>query len=205
MFYILENPITGEPKTKQANAGRQDFQAEKQSISHWGSTKDKDKQHYCKWSKKNIQLLMQRNGEGKSATAQRIELERGMCDLWLKVTWNCKVRNGIFLNTAALAVSKLKGIEKEHFRSENYCWNDKLQRNGSALIVKQDVARTGKGYNETFDQIISIGLYGKSNNISIIQVYGPPTDAEEEISENFYLGRNWSNTKTEWTDKHGRL
>ena len=67
-----------------------------------------------------------------------------------------------------------------------YSENDKIRRNGVALILRQDVAQAVSDYNVSSNQIISKGLCGKSINVTIIKVYTPAKDADEDEIESFY-------------------
>ena len=61
-----------------------------------------------------------------------------------------------------------------------YCGKESLRRNGVALIVNERVRNAVVlGYNLKNDSVISVHFQGKPFNITVIQVYGPTTNAEE--------------------------
>ena len=75
------------------------------------------------------------------------------------------------------------------FNSEDhyiyYCEQESLRRNGVAIIVNKRVQNAVLGWNFKNDRMISICFQGKLfNNITIIQVYSPTSNAEE--AERFY-------------------
>lgn len=88
------------------------------------------------------------------------------------------------LDTAVLRVSKLKWTGVGHFQSDNYkafhSGNDKLRRNGVALILRQDVLQVFRSYSTRSDLTISIRFLGKPSNITIIHIYVPTTGTEED-------------------------
>ena len=59
------------------------------------------------------------------------------------------------LNTAVLGVSELKWTRMGHFQSDYskvfYSRNGKLRRNRVALIMREDVTQTVRGYNARSD------------------------------------------------------
>lgn len=62
----------------------------------------------------------------------------------------------------------------------------KHRRNGVAFILNKSMANTVLKYNAISDRVISIRLQGSPVNITVIQVYAPTTDAEEEDVDQFY-------------------
>ena len=67
-----------------------------------------------------------------------------------------------------------------------YRGQESLRRNGIALIVNERVQNAVLGCNLKNDKIISIHFQGKPNNMTVIQVYVPTTNAEEAEIEQFY-------------------
>ena len=61
-----------------------------------------------------------------------------------------------------------------------------LRRNGVAIIVNKRVRNAVLGCNLKNDRIISVHSQGKPFNITVIQVYGPTSNAEEAEVERFY-------------------
>jgi len=67
-----------------------------------------------------------------------------------------------------------------------YCGQESLRRNGVALIVNKRVRNAVLGCSLKNDRMISVHFLGKPFNITVIQVYGPTTNAEEAEVEWFY-------------------
>ena len=67
-----------------------------------------------------------------------------------------------------------------------YCRQESLRINGVALRVNKRVQNAVLGCNIKTDRIISVCFQGKPLSITLIQVYGPTTDAEEVSIECFY-------------------
>ena len=66
-----------------------------------------------------------------------------------------------------------------------YCGKKYLRRNGVALIVKKRVQNAVLGCNLKNDRI-SVRFQGKPFNITVIHVYAPTTNVEEDEVERFY-------------------
>ena len=67
-----------------------------------------------------------------------------------------------------------------------YCGQKSLRRNGVALIGNKRVRNAVIGYNLKHDRMISVQFQGKPFNITVIQVYGPNSNAAEGEVEQFY-------------------
>ena len=67
-----------------------------------------------------------------------------------------------------------------------YCGQESLRRNGVAIIVNKRVQNAVLGGNLKNDRMISLRFQGKLFNITVIQVYAPTTNAEEDKVEWFY-------------------
>ena len=67
-----------------------------------------------------------------------------------------------------------------------YCGLEFLRRKGIAIIVNRSAQNAILGYNFKNDRMISVPLQGKPFNISVIQAYAPPSNAEEAEVEWFY-------------------
>ena len=67
-----------------------------------------------------------------------------------------------------------------------YCGQESLRRNGVAIIVNKRVQNAVLGGNLKNDRMISVCFQGKLFNITVIQVYDPTTNAEEDKVEWFY-------------------
>ena len=93
-------------------------------------------------------------------------------------------------NIEVLGISELKWTGVGYFQSDDYkvyySGNDTKRRNGVAVILQKDLAKTVMGYNPVNDRIITVRLQGHPTNVTIIQVYAPTTDAEEEDIDEFY-------------------
>ena len=94
------------------------------------------------------------------------------------------------VNVNILAISKLKWTGMGEFNSDDhyiyYCGQESLRRNGVAIMVNKRVRNAVLGCNLKNDRMISVRLQGKPFNITVIQVYGPPSNAEEDEVEWFY-------------------
>ena len=66
-----------------------------------------------------------------------------------------------------------------------YYGQESLRRNGVAIMVNKRVRNTVLGYNLKNDRMISVRFQGKPFNITVIQVYAPPSNAEEAEVEWF--------------------
>ena len=67
-----------------------------------------------------------------------------------------------------------------------YCGQESLRRNGVAIMVNKRVQNAVLGCNLKNDRMISVRLQGKTFNITVIQVYALPSNAEETEVERFY-------------------
>ena len=67
-----------------------------------------------------------------------------------------------------------------------YCGQESLRRNGVAIMVNKRVRNAVLRCNLKNDRMISVRLQGKPFNITVIQVYAPPSNAEEAEVERFY-------------------
>ena len=67
-----------------------------------------------------------------------------------------------------------------------YCGQEFLRRNGVAIIVNKRVQNAVLGYNLKNDRMISVRFQSKPFNITVIQAYGPTSNAEEAEVEWFY-------------------
>ena len=60
-----------------------------------------------------------------------------------------------------------------------YCGQEYLRKIGIALIVSKRVWNAVLGFNLKKDRIISVLFQGKALNVTVIQVYAPNSDGEE--------------------------
>ena len=88
------------------------------------------------------------------------------------------------VNITILGISELKWTRMGAFNSDDdyiyYCGRDSLRRNEVALIVNKRVQNAVLGCNLKKDRIIWVCLQGKPFNNTVIQVYAPTTNAEED-------------------------
>ena len=93
------------------------------------------------------------------------------------------------VNINILGISELKWTEMSVFNSDDhyiyYCGQESLKRNGVALIVNKRVQSSVLGCNLKNERAISVCFQGKPVNITVIQVYAPPTNSEEAEFEWF--------------------
>ena len=94
------------------------------------------------------------------------------------------------VNSDILGISELKWTGMGEFNSHDhyiyYCGQESLKRNGVAIIVNKRVQNAVLGCNLKNDRIISVHFQGKPFNITVIQVYALPSNAEEADVEWFY-------------------
>ena len=92
------------------------------------------------------------------------------------------------VNINILGISELKWTGMGEFNSDDhciyYCEQESLRRNG----VNKKVRNAVLGCNLKNDRMISVHFQGKPFNITVIQVYAPTSNAEDEV-EWFYEGR----------------
>ena len=67
-----------------------------------------------------------------------------------------------------------------------YCGQESLKRNGVVIMVNKGVHNAVLGCNLKNNRMISLRFQGKPFNITVIQVYGPTSNAEETEAERFY-------------------
>ena len=88
------------------------------------------------------------------------------------------------VNVDILGISELKWTGMGEFNSDDhciyYCGQESLRRNGVALIVNKRVQNAVLGCNLKNNRMISVHFQDKPFNITVIQVYAPTSNAEEE-------------------------
>ena len=93
------------------------------------------------------------------------------------------------VNIDILGINELKWTGMGKFNSDDhhiyYCGQEFLRRSGVALIVNQRVQNAVLGYSLKNDRMISVHFQGKPFNITVIQVYAPTRNDEDE-AERFY-------------------
>ena len=94
------------------------------------------------------------------------------------------------VNVDILGISELKRTGMGEFNSDDhyiyYCGQESLRRNGVAIMVNKRVQNAVLGCNLKNDRMISVRFQGKPFNITVIQVYAPTSNAEEDEVERFY-------------------
>ena len=89
-----------------------------------------------------------------------------------------------------LEISELKWTGMSEFNSHDhyiyYCGQESLGINGVAIIVNKRVWNAVLGCNLKNERMISVCFQGKPFNITVIQVYAPTSNAEEDEVEQFY-------------------
>ena len=124
---------------------------------------------------------------------------KGECSLSLRKlhttgTWNVRninigkleiVKNEMERNNLdILGISGMRWTDRGHFNSENhtvYFSGSEQRRNGVASIINKKLSKYILGYNSVNDRIITIKFQGKPTNLSIIQLYAPMLDSDEEV------------------------
>ena len=93
-------------------------------------------------------------------------------------------------NIDILGISELKWTRMGEFNSDDhyiyYCGQESLRRNGITLIVNKRVQNAVLWCNLKNYRMISVRFQGKPFNITVIQVYTPTTNPEENDVEWFY-------------------
>ena len=88
------------------------------------------------------------------------------------------------VNFDILGISELKWTGMGEFNSDDhyiyYCGQESLRRNGVAITVNKRVWNTILGCNLKNYRMISVRFQGKPFNITVIQVYAPTSNAEED-------------------------
>ena len=94
------------------------------------------------------------------------------------------------MNIGILGISELKWTGISEFNSDDhyiyYCGQESLRRKGVAIIVNKRVQNAVLGCNLKNDGMISVSFQGKPLNYTVIQVYAPTNNAEEDEVEWFY-------------------
>ena len=92
------------------------------------------------------------------------------------------------VNVDILGISKLKWTGMGEFNSDDqyiyYCGQETLRKNGVAIVVNKRVRKAVFGCDLKNDRMISVHFQGKPFDITVIQVYAPTSNAEED--ERFY-------------------
>ena len=93
------------------------------------------------------------------------------------------------VNTDILGISELKWTGMGEFNLDDhyiyYCGQESLRRNGVALRVNKS-PKCSTWVQSKNNRIVSVRFQGKSFQITVIQVYGPTTDTEENEVNQFY-------------------
>jgi len=94
------------------------------------------------------------------------------------------------VNIDILGISELKWTGMGEFNSDDhyiyYCGQESLRRNGVGIMVNKRVRNAVLGCNLKNDTMISVRFQSKPFNITVIQVYAPTSNAEEDEVERFY-------------------
>ena len=92
------------------------------------------------------------------------------------------------VNIDILGISELKWTGTGEFNSDDHylynCGQESLRRNGVALIINKRARNAVLGYcNLKNDRMLSVRFQDKPLNITVIQVYAPTTNAEDDEVE----------------------
>ena len=94
------------------------------------------------------------------------------------------------VNVNITGISKLKWTGMGEFNSADhyiyYCGQESLRRIGVAIMVNKRIQNAVLGCNLKNNRKISAHFQGKPLNITVIQVYGLISNAEETEVERFY-------------------
>ena len=93
------------------------------------------------------------------------------------------------VNVDILGISELKWTGMSEFNSDDHyiysCGQESLRKNGVAIMVNKRVRNAVLGCNLK-NRMISVSFQGKPFSITVIQVYGPTSNAEKDEVERFY-------------------
>ena len=96
----------------------------------------------------------------------------------------------ININIDILGVSELKWTATGKFNSDDqyiyFCRQESLRKNGVALTVNKRVQNSVLGCNFRNNRMILVYFQSKPFNVTVIQVYAPTTNVEEDEVEWFY-------------------
>ena len=94
------------------------------------------------------------------------------------------------VNISILAIRELKWTGMGEFNADGhyiyYCGQESLRRNGEVPIVNKRVQNAVLGCSLKDDRMISVHFQGKPFNITVLQVYAPTSNTEEDETEQFY-------------------
>ena len=94
------------------------------------------------------------------------------------------------VNINILGISKLRWTGMGEFNSDDhyiyYCEQESLRRNGVAIMVNKRVQNAALGCNLKNDRMISVRFQSKPFNFTVIQVYAPTSNTEEDEVQQFY-------------------
>jgi len=89
------------------------------------------------------------------------------------------------VNINILGISELRWTGMGEFNSDDhyiyYCGQESLRRNGVAIMVNKRIQNAVLGCNLKNNRMISVRFHDKPFNITVIQVYTPTSNAEEEL------------------------
>ena len=71
-----------------------------------------------------------------------------------------------------------------------YSGKEKFKENGVSIILNRKIVGTVLGYKPVRDRIISLRIQGYPVNYSILQVYSPTFDAEDQDIQDFVISYN---------------
>ena len=87
------------------------------------------------------------------------------------------------VNVDILGISELKWNGMGEFNSDDhyiyYCGQESLRRNGVAIMVRKRVRNAVLGCSLKKDRMISVHFQGKPFSITVLQVYAPTSNAEQ--------------------------
>ena len=162
------------------------------------------------WGPKVPKMLLEKSGEITPERMKIGSQSKNNSQLWMWLvmevkSWWCKepycigTRNIRSMNQGKLEVVKqemarvnidilgireLKWTGMDEFNSDGhyiyYCGQESLRRSGVALVVNKRVWNAVPGCSLKNDRMISVCFQGKPFNITVIQVYAPNSNDEED-------------------------
>ena len=89
-----------------------------------------------------------------------------------------------------LVISEMKWKGRENFLSEGYrvffSGQGTIRKNSVAFICNKKIYKSVLGYIPISDRIISLRLQGNPVNITLVKIYAPTLDAEDDEIDEFY-------------------
>ncbi|CAI9726028.1 Hypothetical predicted protein [Octopus vulgaris] len=129
------------------------------------------------------------------------ELRSLRCTKVTKIgTWNVRGMNIGKLDTINKEMNRLNidilGVSEVHWTGNGFfnsgdhtmyfSGNSKTRQHGVGFVLYKKISKCVESYQTMSDRVITIRIKAKLNNITLLQIYAPTADAEEDEIEQFY-------------------